>query len=74
MSCGTRRFIAAICIAAVIFAAVTPAAAALFCAVLVPLPPLFGTVMCAGAPSPESISPEPFPLPAPLPSRAPPVA
>jgi len=68
----SRRVVAAICIAALFLAAVVPAAADLFSAILVPLGPLFWTVASADAPAPESVSPEPFPLRAPLPSRAPP--
>jgi hypothetical protein len=64
--------VAAICIAALFLAAIVPAAAGLFSAVLVPLGPLFGGVASADAPVPESVSPEPFPLRALLPSRAPP--
>lgn len=69
---GNRRVVAAICLAAVFLAAIVPAAASLFCAVLVPLPALFGTVLVSQPPAPESISPEPFPPRSPLPSRAPP--
>jgi hypothetical protein len=67
-----RRVVAAICLAAVFLAAIVPAAPALFCAILVPLPPLFGTIVVSAAPSPESVSPEPFPPRSPLPTRAPP--
>lgn len=69
-----RRIVAAVCLAAVFLVAIVPAASALFCAVLVPLPTLFGTVLVSQAPAPESVSPEPFPPRSPLPSRAPPVA
>jgi hypothetical protein len=69
-----RRIVAAICLAAVFLAAIVPAASALFCAVLVPLPALFGTVLVSRSPAPESVSPEPFPPRSPLPSRAPPAA
>ena len=67
-----RRFIAAVCIAAVFFAAIVPVAASLFAGVLVPLPPLFGLVLCADAPAPQSLDPQPFPARVPLPGRAPP--
>jgi hypothetical protein len=70
----SRRVVAAICIAALFFAAIVPVAADLFCAILVPLPPLFGTIVSVDAPRPDSISPQPFPPLAPLPSRAPPRA
>jgi hypothetical protein len=68
----SRRVVAAVCIAALFLAAIVPVAAQLFSAVLVPLPPLFGTIVSTGVPAPESVSPEPYPPRAPLPSRAPP--
>jgi hypothetical protein len=74
LTSGRYRFVAAVCIAAVFLAAVTPVAASLFSAVLIPLPALFGAVVCFDAPAPEVLSPEPFPTDAPLPSRAPPRA
>ena len=67
-----RRVVAAICLAAVFLAAIVPAATALFCAVLVPLTPLFGTITVSDAPAPESVSPQPVPPRSPLPTRAPP--
>ena len=69
-----RRIVAAICVAAVFLVAIVPAASALFCAVLVPLPTLFGLVRVPQSPAPASVSPEPFPPRSPLPSRAPPAA
>jgi hypothetical protein len=66
------RVVAAICIAVVLFAGVLPAAATLFVAILVLLPPLFGTIVSTDAPAPESVSPQPFPPRSPLPTRAPP--
>jgi hypothetical protein len=67
-----RRIIAAVCIAAIVFSVALPFAAAYFVAVLVPLPPLFGTVVSIDGPQPESLSVEPSPTPSPLPTRAPP--
>lgn len=74
LTSGRCRFVAAVCIAAVFLAAVIPVAASLFSAVLIPLPVLFGAVVSIDAPTPESLSPEPFPTDAPIPSRAPPRA
>jgi hypothetical protein len=68
----SRRVVAAICIAAIFFAAIVPVAAALFVGVLVPLPSLFGSVVSSDAPAPESVSPEPSPPVTPLPTRGPP--
>jgi hypothetical protein len=68
----TRRVVAAICLAAIFLAAIVPVASDLFCGVLVPLAPLFGTITASDAPPPESISPQPFPPRSPLPTRGPP--
>lgn len=68
----SRRVVALICIAAIFFAAIVPAADYLFAAVLVPLPSLFGLAASLATPAPESVSPEPFRPRSPLPSRAPP--
>jgi hypothetical protein len=68
----SRRIVAAICIAAVFLAAIVPVAAGLFSAVLVPLPPLFGTIVSVDAPAPETVSIAPYPSRAPLQPRAPP--
>jgi hypothetical protein len=68
----SRRVVALICIAAIFFAAIVPAADYLFAAILVPLPSLFGLVASFEAPAPETVSPEPLLPRSPLPSRAPP--
>lgn len=69
-----RGFIALVCIVAMLATAMAPVAYGSFCAVLVPLPLLFGIVVSAPLPRTEPThAPSSFVRPT-LPSRAPPAA
>jgi len=69
-----RGFIALVCIVAMLAAAMAPVSSAAFCAVLVPLPLLFGIVLSVPVlPTAPAHRPSSFVSPT-LPSRAPPVA
>jgi hypothetical protein len=68
-----RRLITVVCIVVLFAAAMAPLSSASICAVLVPLPILFGAVVSVRFAAPESV---PFPSSCstpPLPSRAPPL-
>jgi len=70
----SRGFVALVCIAAMLAAAMAPVASDAFCAVLVPLPLLFGIVLPAPIPLIEPAHrPSSYVSPT-LPSRAPPVS
>ena len=69
-----RRLVAVVCIAVLFAVAMAPltSSATSICAILVPLPILFGAVVSAPLPASEPVLfPSPFSTP-PLPSRAPP--
>lgn len=68
-----RRWIAVLCIAAVAFAGLSPAASFLFAAILVPLWAVFGLVVSVRIPASDDSRPAPFPFFQPLPSRGPPL-
>ena len=69
-----RGFIALVCIVAMLATAMAPVAYGSFCAVLVPLPLLFGIVVSAPLPRTEPTHPPSSFVRPTLPSRAPPAA
>jgi hypothetical protein len=68
----TRRLIAIVCIAVMVFTAMTPMASHLLCGVLVPLGPLFGTVVSLPTPQADDARCETGPCRSVRTSRAPP--
>ena len=70
----TRKVLALVCIVAMIAAAVTPAVSHAFDAVLVPLAPLFGTVVSVPQPQEDDILPAAAPVLPVRSPRAPPLA
>src|SRR5262249_2147792 len=69
-----RRLIAVVCIVVLCAAPMAPLSSTSICAILVPLPPLFGAVVSVPLAEPEPVQFRPPFTAAPLPSRAPPVA
>ena len=69
-----RRFIAIVCIGVMVFTAVTPAASHLLSGVLVPLGPLFGTVVSVPVPEVHAVILATAPFLSLRSSRAPPIA
>jgi hypothetical protein len=70
----TRRLVALVCIAAILVAGVMPGGAALLRGVLVPLGPLFGTIVSAPLPRLADAELPSGPILPALASRAPPLA
>jgi hypothetical protein len=70
----SRGFVALVCIVAMLAASMAPVASGSFCAVLVPLPLLFGIVVSAPLPRTEPAHPPSSFVRPTLPARAPPVA
>jgi hypothetical protein len=71
---NTRRLIAIVCIAVILVTGAVPGAAALLCDVLVPLGPLFGTIVTAPLPHVADAELPAAPILPALASRAPPLA
>jgi hypothetical protein len=70
----TRRLIALVCIAVILVTGVMPGGASLLCGVLVPLGPLFGTIVTAPLPHIADAELPAAPILPALASRAPPLA
>jgi len=70
---NTRRLIAIVCIAVIVVTGVMPAGAGLLRGVLVPLGPLFGTIVAVPLPSIADTALPAAPIVPSLASRAPPL-